>query len=100
MISTNNLATYATTFTFDVSDPTNKGAPVSTTATVPFLLSNYGTWTNLNKMAVYDDHAALAYTDNVNVMVAVYKLPAIDHSALSEEAETKIITLVGGEKDQ
>lgn len=51
-------------------------------------------------MAVYDDHAALAYTDNVNVMVAVYKLPAIDHSARSEEAETKIVTLVGGEKDQ
>lgn len=37
------MATYAVTFTYDISDPV-KGAPVSSDATVPFLLANYGTW--------------------------------------------------------
>lgn len=50
-------------------------------------------------MAVFEDHAAFAYTDNVNILAAVYKLPAIDHTSRSEEIETKIVTLIGGEKD-
>jgi hypothetical protein len=81
LISTNNLATYAITFTFDVSDPT-KGSPVSNTASMPFLLSNYGTWKTMNKMSVYDDHAVLVFTDSVSVLAAVYKLPEINYTSL------------------
>lgn len=38
------MATYGVTFIFDISEPSNKGAPVQRDATVPFLLANYGTW--------------------------------------------------------
>lgn len=87
LVSTNNLATYAVTFTFDVSDPT-KGSPVSNTAVIPYLLSNYGTWKTMNKMSVYDDHAVLTFTDNVSVVAAVYKLPAINYSSSLKDGET------------
>lgn len=63
LITSNNLATYGVTFTFDVSSPTTKGSPVSTTASLPFLLTNYGTWTTINKLSLYDNHAVIAYTD-------------------------------------
>ncbi|CAK68653.1 unnamed protein product (macronuclear) [Paramecium tetraurelia] len=98
LISTNIMATYAVTFTYDITDPV-KGAPVSSDATVPFLLANYGTWRQMNKLTLFEDHVAIAYTNQQSIMVAVYLLPTIDHNAI-QDSQTKVVTLIGGEEDQ
>ncbi|CAD8204674.1 unnamed protein product [Paramecium pentaurelia] len=98
LISTNIMATYAVTFTYDISDPF-KGAPVQIDATVPFLLANYGTWKQLNKLTLFEDHVAIAYTNQESILAAVYLLPTIDHNAI-QDTQTKVVTLIGGEEDQ
>ncbi|CAK84006.1 unnamed protein product (macronuclear) [Paramecium tetraurelia] len=98
LVSTTNMATYGVTFTFDISDPV-KGAPVESDGTIPFLLANYGTWKQLNKLTLFEDHVAIAYTNDKSILVAVYVLPTVDHYAL-QEGEPKVITLIGGEEDE
>lgn len=79
-----------------MSDPLNKGSPVKSTISVPFLLNQFGTFTAINKLEVGDGYAAVPYSNVTNLLIGVYKLPEL---TLSESADNtaKVLTMTGGE---
>ncbi|CAD8135596.1 unnamed protein product [Paramecium octaurelia] len=94
IVTTNNVAQYAITFSFDISDPLNKGSPLKDSS-VPFLLNHYGTMQTLNKFVIGQNHAAVPYYNSSHLMISVYQLPQL--TALSADATAKMITISGAE---
>ncbi|CAD8142567.1 unnamed protein product [Paramecium octaurelia] len=92
--TTNNVAQYAITFSFDISDPLNKGSPLKDTS-VPFLLNHYGTMKTLNKFAIGQGHAAVPYYNSSHLMISMYQLPAT--TALGADSTAKMLTISGAE---
>ena len=95
-MTTNNVAQYGVTFSYDVSDPLNKGSPVKSTINVPFLLNQFGTFMTLNKLEVNLGYVAVPYSNVTHLLLAVYKLPELTLGETADNA-AKVLTMTGGE---
>ncbi|CAD8046367.1 unnamed protein product [Paramecium sonneborni] len=93
IVTTNNVAQYAITFSFDISDPLNKGSPIKETK-VPFLLNHYGTLQTLNKFTLGNEHAAVPYYNQTHLMISIYQLPGLT-TLDANETTAKMITISG-----
>ncbi|CAD8043970.1 unnamed protein product [Paramecium primaurelia] len=94
IVTTNNVAQYAITFSFDISDPLNKGSPIKDTI-VPFLLNQYGTMQTLNKLVIGLKHAAVPYYNSSHLMISMYQLPEL--TGLGADTKAKMLTITGAE---
>ncbi|CAD8138370.1 unnamed protein product [Paramecium pentaurelia] len=90
LITTNNVAQYGVTFSYDISNPLNQGSPVKNTITIPFILNSYGVYQAINKLSVNQEYAVVPYTNYSHLLVSVYKLPQ-----LNADTTTKVITMNG-----
>ncbi|CAD8136573.1 unnamed protein product [Paramecium octaurelia] len=92
LITTNNVAQYGVTFSYDITNPLNQGSPVKSTIMIPFILNQYGVYQALNKLTVSQEYALVPYTNYTHLLISVYKLPQL--TAVTS-TNTTVITMNG-----
>ncbi|CAD8206248.1 unnamed protein product [Paramecium pentaurelia] len=74
LISTNNQAQYVFAFDLDASKPTF-GLPIKkSSVSLLYVLTPYGDWPAINKLAYIDGNVAIPYTDGKKIVIGIYQL--------------------------
>ncbi|CAD8043968.1 unnamed protein product [Paramecium primaurelia] len=76
LVTTSNTAHYVIAFDLDASKPSTSISIIKTNTKLLYILTPYGTWRAIDKLAYVDGHVAIPYTDETNVVIGIYDLPS------------------------
>lgn len=76
MVTTSNTAHYVIAFDLDASKPTTSISIIKSNTKLLYILTPYGTWPSIDKVAYINGHVAIPYTDDTTVVIGIYDLPS------------------------
>ncbi|CAD8127035.1 unnamed protein product [Paramecium sonneborni] len=75
LVTTNNVAHYVLAFDLDVSQPAQSISIIKKNTKLLYVLTPYGTWPTIDKLAYVNGHVAIPYTDENYVLIGIYDVP-------------------------
>ncbi|CAD8135600.1 unnamed protein product [Paramecium octaurelia] len=76
LVTTSNTAHYVIAFDLDASKATTQISIIKQNTKLLYILTPYGTWPSIDKLAYVDGHVAIPYTDDTTVVIGIYDLPS------------------------